>query len=787
MKTAFTLFLFCSFSCALFSSGPDSVNVISYRIHIDSIEYGNKALRAMTEIDFSPTVNNVNQVSFDLLELQVDSIKQNNVSLTWSYNDTLLRATLLATANTSDTVRLKIWYHGSPVLDASTFGGYYFSDTTSNAYIFNIGVGFDADPHNYGRVWFPCRDNFTDKALYEYYVKAPLGQMAVCGGSLQSVTPNANGTQTWFWRHRDPIPTYLASMAVANYIELRDSFVSMAGDTVPVLLHVKAVDSLDALVLFANLHAAFDAFEYRLGPMQFERIGFVGVPFNAGAMEHATNVAFPVAFLNGTLAGENTIMHELAHSWFGNLVTCNVAEEMWINEGLASYCVALFQEEVYGETAFRDYVRTNSNDVLRRAHILDGIFRAVSGVPHNFTYGKTVYDKGAMMAHALRGYMGDSLFFGGIKQFFADRAFGNAHSDSLKNTLENYSGLSLDGFFDAWIYQPGFVHYSVDTFHSVFSGGNFQVTVTAKQKLREATLLCNQNSLEIAFIGSGWEKEIRSISWNGQSGSATFTLPFNPIAVFADPNQKFGDASIERESVIQALGFHDLSPTYMELNIDSLPDSALVRVIHSYVAADTFQLPHTGFSLSTNRYWKVEGIIPNGFRCSAEFIYDGSVSSGGTNSYIDLPWLNFREDSLVLFFRPDPRTDWQLAPDYQVNWGSPNDKKGRIHLDRLLQGEYAIGRITADFIAIEKDISPVIALDLYPNPAKETLHAKWNSKGKPTAVILMTLEGKELACNWQSIGYSQVEVSLQGMAKGTYFLEIRTNLNEKLLAMFIKE
>ena len=113
-------------------------------------------------------------------------------------------------------------------------------------------------------------------------------------------------------------------------------------------------------------------------------------------MEHATNIAYPrYAIANGDKTSETLFAHELAHHWWGNTITCKTQEDMWLNEGWASYSERLFLEAVYGKKAYEDDIEANHHSVLQFAHVLDEAVLPVSGIGHANTYGRHVYDKGA--------------------------------------------------------------------------------------------------------------------------------------------------------------------------------------------------------------------------------------------------------------------------------------------------------------------------------------------------------------------------------------------------------
>ena len=205
-------------------------------------------------------------------------------------------------------------------------------------------------------------------------------------------------SKTWHWHLSDAIPTYLSSVAVGPFMCISDVYNGQA-EEISIQLWAHPSDSSSTVQTFSKLKQVLQAFEECFGPYRWQRVGYVMVPFDGGAMEHATNIAFPESSLGGGLATENLYAHELSHHWFGDLITCASAPDMWINEGWASFCENIFKEKVYGFESAQSHLMANHLKVLQTAHTDDGGYYAVAGVPHNITYGTTVYDKGADVVH----------------------------------------------------------------------------------------------------------------------------------------------------------------------------------------------------------------------------------------------------------------------------------------------------------------------------------------------------------------------------------------------------
>jgi len=451
---AFLLFLLTTLFAGniVFANPQDSVDVINYGINLNVTDFENKELTGFTILTLKTLYDNQNQISLHFQGLTVDSIVSDDVEISGFYREAqILYITTGTSLSPDDTVDICVYYHGHPDVDPTGWGGFYFKNSTA----FNLGVAMEENPHCYGRVWYPCIDDFVDRATYDYRITVLPTHSAVCSGMLQEITENEDSSKTFYWRLEKTIPTYLSSIAVGEY-ELYENIYHGINEDIPTDIYTLPDDSAIVAGSFIHLNEMMEAFESAFGAFNWPRVGYVWVDFSGGAMEHATNIALMKGAFSGTLSYETLIAHELAHNWFGNQVTCETAGEMWLNEGWASYSEAIFVEYLYGKNSFKNYVRDNLHSVLRSAHSDDDGFRAVYGIPHEYTYGTTVYDKGSLVAHTLRGYMGDDLFFPAITNYLEEFAFAHAGSEDFKNSLEQHSGMELDDFFDFWVYSPGF-------------------------------------------------------------------------------------------------------------------------------------------------------------------------------------------------------------------------------------------------------------------------------------------------------------------------------------------
>jgi len=750
----------------------DTLHAVHYEIHLDNINLTEKTIKGYTNIKLVPKINDLASVHLELASLTVDSVFVDNTQITsFSHTGNIIHIPLAVPVNTVDTINTRIYYHGQPFVDPSGWGGFHFSGD----YALNLGVGFNAIPHNLGKAWFPCIDDFHDRALYDVYLTVSNDKKAVSGGTLAEVTDGGNGTSTWHWKTDFSLPTYLISATTGKY-ELKTDFYAGQQRTIPITYYCRPADTSKIDGTFMNLKNIMQVYESHFGPYPFERIGYTGTPGSLGAMEHASNVSYPFSGWSGNTESEWWYAHELSHMWFGDKVTCSSAEDMWLNEGWAVWCESLFREGIYGKEAYKENIRKKLKDVLQSTYITDGGYYAVSGIPQTLTYGNTVYEKGGQVTHTLRGYMGDSLFFGGIKAYLQQYGYNYASSYDLRDFLTTYSGIDMVPFFDAWVFSPGFPHFSIDSAVSVQSGNGYDVTVYVRQKLRGTTQYYNMNHLGISFMSSNWQTITDTIVFSGISGSKTFHIPYSPTEIMADLEEKISDATTDVAKTLHSIGEYEYQQTFCKVAVDQITDSAFVRITHNWVAPDSLLVPQPGLRLSDSRYWTVEGIFPEGFTAKGIFTYSRAAS-------LDKTLITSSKDSLVMLYRPGAGYSWQNIPFTRTGpWMS-----GTITIDTLQRGEYTLAVWDGLFLGRKASATyqPGI-LKIYPNPAKEKVNIEFDAQNKTILCIYDTL-GKLLSKNYFNPGLNRYAWENQGKVTSVVYLKLtdsKGNLLESRKVVF---
>ncbi len=694
----------------------DTIHAIHYTINLSEIDPSENTITGSTEVEITPLVDQLVYIPLELQALTVDSVFVDNEVVTFDHSGNRITSALTDPVNIGDTVVIRVHYHGQPFHES--WGGFHFSGD----YAFNLGVGFQSIPHNLGKTWFPCIDNFTDRAKYDVIATAETGKTITAGGILIDTVNNGNNTTTWHWQIPYPIPTYLVSVTLGDYVEYKDVHYGIE-DTIPISIFTKPENAGDVEGSFVNLHEIIEFFETRFGAYPFTKIGYTGTAI--GAMEHVSNVAYPNSAINGGLSSEYLYTHELSHMWFGNKVTCSTAEDMWLNEGWATFCDIYYKEIIYDHEVFITEMRETHKDVLQNAHIVDGGYWAVNNIPQEVTYGKTAYDKGGTVVNTLRNYLGDSVFFDAITAYLnADGiAYNSVSSYDMRDFLTDHTGINMTPFFDAWVMSPGTPHFSIDSAVITEGSASYMIDLWPKQKYKGFDFLADDNIVEVTLVDEKFNFYTDTIHFSGKNGHSKKVydmaqMPHKPVAVFIDLFEKTNDATTDNFRYFTEPEDYEFPLTYFTLFIDELADSSLIRVTHNWVAPDSLKVPVEGLRLSPYRHWKIEGIIDESFKASGKFFYNvsGNLDNGLITSI---------NDSVVILYRKTTADDWIEIPQIRTGvW-----TVGNIVVDEILPGEYTLAVWDKEIVGYPDYNSNPDDIKIYPNPSRGRLNFKFPNSG----------------------------------------------------------
>lgn len=668
---------------------PDSIDVLHYDVEVAKLDKEAGTLSGECRIEFRSLKEDIEKFRLDLAGFQVDWVLKDGEEIEY-VRDAEKEELLLqfpAPLKKGERAEVKIAYEGEPVVDETGWGGTYFR----NGYVFNLGVGFGAKPHSYGRTWFPCVDHFRERASYSFRVVAPEGEKAVCSGILRD-TADVDEGKRWHWELEKEVPPYLVSFAVGEFSTLHWEYESVTGRKVPVRIDVPPGEREDAEGSFAHLDEAMVQYEKHFGPYRWPRVGYVAVPFPSGAMEHATNIAYPEASVNGTPNSDDLMSHELSHSWWGNLVTCGTPWDMWINEGMASFSEFLFFEGLDGKAGYREKVRENHKGVLLSAHLKDGRERrAVYGIPHRYTYGAHVYDKGADVVRTFRYLLGDSLFFGAMKHTLQEHAYENMATYRLGELWEEYSERPVEAYFEDWLLRPGHPHFSVKGLEKA-KEGSYRIELEQRGTISSEPY--RFIPLDLLFFGSDGQRITKTVRISEKEEKLSVPLPFEPVQVSLDPGGKLAQAQLIDTATVQKPVVRSFEHVDATLDLDTLDGPAFVDLRQHIISPELDDLEKAERKFSKERYWSIGGTFPSDSSNSVSFGFDGLQEKGvhpEAAFFAEMDKID--ESELYVIRRPQGEDDWIRCASCSILEGeSASDGKGRILVEGGKKGDFALVR-----------------------------------------------------------------------------------------------
>lgn len=464
--------------------------------------------------------DSASHVTFDLADsMQIDSVVMGSGSAEWVRGSASFTVALDRRYDRDESVALEVFYGGLPV--STGFGSFEFSMHAGVPWIWSLSESYGA------KDWWPCKDAPGDKAD-SVDVRVTCDSLFKVGsnGALVSVTDNGDGTRTHHWHEGYPIATYLVSVAMTNYAEFSNWFVYSPTDSMEILNYVlpehlgAALAALPKTVgmlrIFSELFGLYPFIEEKYGHSDFGR---------GGAMEHQT-------MTSTTTYDENVIAHELAHQWFGDLVTCERWPHLWLNEGFAQYSTALYREQAYGVPAYWGYMNSQLNIAKAAQGTL--ILADTSGVGVMFV-GARVYSKGAVVLHMLRRVLGDSIFFRSLRNYAGDPAlaYGTATTEDFQAVCEATSGMSLGYFFSQWAHGEKYPKYAY-SWSWIDRLNSYIVDVVVDQTTGTSNPEFFTMPMDIRLSHAGGDTLFTV--WNdGPHQFFQFNVPFIPTSVTLDP------------------------------------------------------------------------------------------------------------------------------------------------------------------------------------------------------------------------------------------------------------
>jgi len=490
---------------------PTNFDVEHYDIAIDvnfttEVITGDVSVAGRSLVPFLP---------FLVLDLEqhmtVSSVTKGGTPLTFSHAGDRLSVTLDDPLGTNEPFTVRVQYSGHPVE-----GGLLSFSFDSHA---GTRIASTLSEPWFARNWWPCKETSQDKATADIRFTAPSEMIAASNGLLAEVVDHG-ATKTWHWHTDYPIAPYLISAAITNYATFTRSYAPLAGGSMPVEFFVYPEHEGDALAAWDVTVDQIEVYRDLFGEYPFvdEKYGMAEFPWG-GAMEHQTLTSIG----DCCVESDFTIAHELGHQWWGDLVTCASWGDIWLNEGFATWCEALWWEHLNPGTGYKEFMGWLD------AGGFDGpIYRYDLSDPWEIFDG-IVYYKGAWAVHMLRGVLGEAAFWSGLATYRSTYQFSSATTEDFKNIFEASSGQELDWFFDEWIYEAGQPNYRYSWQAGVPEAGQLTLTIAQVQDEGPFTM-----PIDIDVITTSGRERFRVFNTQGLQ-SFVLDVSGTPTGIDFDP------------------------------------------------------------------------------------------------------------------------------------------------------------------------------------------------------------------------------------------------------------
>lgn len=488
-----------------------SYDVLHYKIEL-SFDEEKKMVIGRTTTTFVPFGSSFNTVEFDAEDITFLSVSMGKRPLKFDSLAKSIRITLDRSYSFRDTLKVTMEYTALPLR------GVYFVQPDSGypdkpQQIWTQGE--DMDNHH----WFPCWDFPNDKATSEVIATVKSNYTFLSNGKLVSEKENKKqGTKTFHWLQSKPHVSYLIMFAAGEYAVLKEK-----ADGIPLEYYVYKNHTDDAKACYAHTAPIMKFFNSRIGfKYPWDKYAQVIVAdFVAGGMENtsATTLMDRITVYNARARVDESpaslIAHELAHQWWGDVVTCKDWRHIWLNESFASYFDPLYFEYAYGKDEFIN--------IMYNAQLAGiGADRSLGRKPivSVGSYGANIYPRGASVLHMLRFILGDELFWRSLQHYITKNQYRSVETNDLKLAIEEVTGQNLYWFFDQWVYKAGYPKFEV-TYQYHDTSNTLSMTVRQTQMLDSLTGLFT-TPIDVEIV-SGGTSAVHRITVSKKE--STYTLP----------------------------------------------------------------------------------------------------------------------------------------------------------------------------------------------------------------------------------------------------------------------
>lgn len=560
-----------------------------------------------------PFADGLTSLDLDAKELSIESVSlDGHGPLSFTHDGQQLHLSLGAPRRRDESLVIVIRYHGSPRR------GLYFI-APDEAYPHKHRQVWTQGQDEDARYWFPCFDYPNQKSTTELTARVPAGWFALSNGALLSHRQE-EGREVFHWRQDVPHVSYLVTLAAGEFSALEERY-----NELQVVAYVPRGDEEKGKRAFDHTKDMIALFEERTGyTYPYAKYAQIVVEdFIFGGMENTSATTLTDLSLHDALAAEERssdplVAHELAHQWFGDLLTCRDWSHAWLNEGFATYCEVLWEERRRGRDEMQYYLLETAREYMEedggsyRRPIVSTRYEEPLDL-----FDRHLYEKGGVVLHMLRKLLGEDAFWRSIRRYVQTNAQKSVVTRDLIAAIEQETGKHLDWFFDQWVFGAGHPDYEVS--YSWDEDAKLAcLSVKQTQEETEETKLFRM-PVVVDFIGPDEKPTRVTVLVEKREQSFFFSLPGEPKDVRFDPEN----------SVLKTLKFKKPKPMLL-LQLASDPE-VTGRIFAAEGLAELAEPDATealGAALKAEPFWGVRvevaralGKVKNA--AAKRFLFDG--------------------------------------------------------------------------------------------------------------------------------------------------------------------
>jgi len=494
----------------------------------------NKEVIGIAYITAVPINDGLKTLSLDATELNINSIKlDTGINLDYDVSDNKINIYFPSSLKSGVSFTITIRYDAKPRKGIYFTGpDEYYPNKTNQIWT----QGEDEDNH----YWFPCYDYPNDRFTSEMKITVPDSWMAISNGRLESISDSEDRkTKTFHWIQDRPHVTYLMTLCAGQFTKVSQGKVN----GIPVEFYVQPGREDDGERAFGNTPSMIKLFTDLIGvPYPWAKYAQIAAQdFIFGGMENTsattqTDLTLHDAKAHLDFSSDPLVAHELAHQWFGDLLTCRDWSHAWLNEGFATFFEAIWREHHLGFDEYKYDIYNMAIEYLKedaqhyRRSIVTNVYRNPMDI-----FDRHLYEKGGLVLHMLRGILQEDLFWKAIRHYTNERQDSNVITSDLQNAIEESTGKNLDWFFEQWVFKGGHPDFKV-SYSWEESKGTAKITVKQTQEVDMLTSIYTM-PVDISFLTSKGPLNF-NVHLVDSHHTFHFDLPERPKAVQFDPGYK---------------------------------------------------------------------------------------------------------------------------------------------------------------------------------------------------------------------------------------------------------